>query len=924
MTVWVSNGPRNLNAANGFYRAEAYNIGCFSSTSVSTFSIQYIPMTFANAGNCQGVILKLVNATGVTGCTRGIKVTLQQNTGSWVDTAATCTLTYAQMTVTSCETLSSALFVPFTFGTPVAVTTAASTWRLKVESSGGSGPYWYLSTSDATSPFYICWCDTAGTVADNDCLICKDKVTINCTRTLKGVLGTGDTNYAMACLICSNLSDVSSANVSLLEWENPAGGAYTLTFDGLCVMGLHSGFRAGTAASRLSNAAITFISPTVGTRSGFGGAFAGNYVHWGSSFFLYGTKPSVYRTTLASDAASGQAHIITTDDCSAAWTTGDEIFVGRQDVVPRTDTAVRTISSISGTDITLSSNLTAKRLAGAPVIRTTGYGIVFTSNGAAGANHRHVILDSPCFFEVSGVRLVQTVFAQFNSYRNYETAPYFGQGVIEYSSVKNTTDSSAVAMLVYSVGANSLGFKVDNVNFWAGTVYATNYVAAQTGPMTFTNNVVMSGLTTSAQAYAAGVSGLSGPHTFENNVIDSINISAGIVWAAGIGSTYKNNQFYGVNSSGIRFTTAINCTLSGNTFNRCVQALQFVGVINGGTDTDSVFGNLYANTQDVLFDAASFTKHRIISPTGNLVVSTTSQNLIVPGSDLCLQAYNDTDNDDRHYYYNGFIVRTGYGLGDTTVWNGYAFAAATAGLFGLRLQPNSGTIALSTPVQTKTTGPIAGKPITVSCRVKINAAAFYAGTYTLPTLVVVDNDGTTRTSVASASTADQQLTVTFTPSTTGTSYTYAVQCASDATGSNAYVYVGEMVAPLAQGASVDNSRYGYWADGSPLPNDTTLPVASSIWDEPTTTHVVAGSFGKYLSDLPDVTMRRNLGNVEAATSGDPLSLRSLYGMVAQGVNKTTISNGTMTVTKSDDATTLGTRTVTTDAQADPIVGLDTN
>jgi len=64
--------------------------------------------------------------------------------------------------------------------------------------------------------------------------------------------------------------------------------------------------------------------------------------------------------------------------------------------------------------------------------------------------------------------------------------------------------------------------------------------------------------------------------------------------------------------------------------------------------------------------------------------------------------------------------------------------------------------------------------------------------------------------------------------------------------------------------------------------------------------------------------------VEASGTGDALSLRSLYGMVAQGVHNTQVSGNTLTVTKSNDTTVLGTRTITTNPNAEPIVGLNSD
>jgi hypothetical protein len=85
-----------------------------------------------------------------------------------------------------------------------------------------------------------------------------------------------------------------------------------------------------------------------------------------------------------------------------------------------------------------------------------------------------------------------------------------------------------------------------------------------------------------------------------------------------------------------------------------------------------------------------------------------------------------------------------------------------------------------------------------------------------------------------------------------------------------------------------------------------------------------------VSDIPtavqvaDTVLRRSTANVEASGTGDAISLKSLYGMVAQGVHNTQVSGATLTVTQSDDATVLGTRTVTTDPSAEPIVGIDSD
>jgi hypothetical protein len=75
--------------------------------------------------------------------------------------------------------------------------------------------------------------------------------------------------------------------------------------------------------------------------------------------------------------------------------------------------------------------------------------------------------------------------------------------------------------------------------------------------------------------------------------------------------------------------------------------------------------------------------------------------------------------------------------------------------------------------------------------------------------------------------------------------------------------------------------------------------------------------------IADITLRRTQANVEASSDGDTISGRSLYGATAKLVNKTSISGSTLTVTKSDDSTSVFTQSLTTSASADPVTASDT-
>jgi hypothetical protein len=90
------------------------------------------------------------------------------------------------------------------------------------------------------------------------------------------------------------------------------------------------------------------------------------------------------------------------------------------------------------------------------------------------------------------------------------------------------------------------------------------------------------------------------------------------------------------------------------------------------------------------------------------------------------------------------------------------------------------------------------------------------------------------------------------------------------------------------------------------------------------TVVTAGGSIPTANQIADTVLKRSTASVEASGVGEAVSLRSLYGMIAQGTHNTQVSGATLTVTESDDTTVLGTRTITTNANALPITGIDSD
>jgi hypothetical protein len=86
-----------------------------------------------------------------------------------------------------------------------------------------------------------------------------------------------------------------------------------------------------------------------------------------------------------------------------------------------------------------------------------------------------------------------------------------------------------------------------------------------------------------------------------------------------------------------------------------------------------------------------------------------------------------------------------------------------------------------------------------------------------------------------------------------------------------------------------------------------------------TSTAIATSGGNKIADM---VRRRSQANVEASSDGDSLSLSSLYGFIQQAQESdTTATPGTLTVYRTDGTTILGTRTITTDVTAEPVVGV---
>lgn len=855
----------NITTVNGLYRVEASNLSAFSSTTQDITSYA-LPVTFANAGNCQGIILPLISGSNTVN--RPVTVTLQQNIlGTWTNTLATKTLTALE--ISASQVLGSTIELystrngflrPFRFAIPIAVDTTASKWRFNITSTAGTSA-WLLKMTTTGVPSFATWCDNQVTfTSGTDQFIAMDTLYLDSALTLAGALQPSDTVNSIAGWVCSN-TDRDIANICKLQWYPTPASSYKVTCNGLILIPEAGGFRAGTSGTPIPIASmgnIEFVPAVVGTNttnvgSGFASMRPANVC--GINIFIYGEIPAVEDTELAANGTTGQPTITT--KVATGWNIGDTVSIGMPTTRGNSGNTIYTIQSISGTSITFTGNLTQTYIYdattgdGASVVRLNGYGFKINSTNSTGTAIR---TQRPANFVISGCQL-----ENINWYIN-QGSPSSGQRIgtdieqgLYHTSVSASTASIATPYLTPTDGSGQginppfMGIKYFHANFVKMTALAKMFTSNGQGLMTIDNCIFLY----SDSYVGQTANNISGKWTYTNNKNEGTSFTH--LLAQGNFNTFRNNRFWGNSSGGssgsgaLRVSNAFFTTdWSGNTFDNNSVAINFSsGTSFGNSSTGDRFNKILANSIDVYQYFNSLHLFTFYNPIGTLSKAIITRG-VQQGTNMAFVSENQILNNDSLLRQEGTITHTGYGLADTTVWTGTAFGVASAGQFGMRLAPYNGTTNLLTYQDNggvTTIGNVQNKTVTVTLRVKINNAAYYAGVHTLPTLKVTYDGVTTVSSIASANTNDQQLQVIFTPTTDRQDIKIELNCQTAATGTNAYVYFGEILVGLPSGISVDTSTLSSWANALPLGYTKTFASPASAWDEPISAHGVAGSFG---------------------------------------------------------------------------------
>ncbi len=939
MTVIVSDSNNAsydglLATANGFYRAESYNLGVGSSTSLAVSTPRYLNVTFANAGNCQGIVLGC-GATSVSTTAYGVNVVLEQyatvtmpiaspgivtwtshglvgnepisfTTTGTLPTGITTGVTYyvkyigvntfnvsatpgganINFTGTSSGTHSCGVLradkeltaadinpeyilgsptgtsgsnyvdciTPFKFATPYAVDTTASKWRFKITdgTTTGSTSIWSLNTSNATAISYVTWCDTTVTATNGDILIIVDEITINSSFTTGSALGTGEATTGISGWICRS-TDISETGIALLNWEISPASSYTFTHDANILTGSWSGFRVGEIANPNPYAQQSFFTRTANASTGSANTagfkdiqyITTNQIKSKSALLLYGEIPAVPYGELASDAIVGATSIVTTVDLSSTWAVNDVIFVGKQDTQNIGSTTYHTITSFSGgntINFTPALN-TATRKADGTVANKNGYGIRI--EGFSSTRSVTMQFDFPCYINVSGCLINgQMGFSGGFSY-SYDSSIALPSHRAAYNLSDNFTwrngENFYQAWSILTIPPEGItmnrnihvGFKgtqgllavykntISGIPFYSGT---WQYKNNRTLSTSFSSQNINGSLNIKAEIE---------DNVWENGISTTINAS--LITLHGNYFTFERNYVWGNGLTGslggaLALDTSISSRFRDNHYdnNKCAITIVPTAFIIDLILTDELFGSEVANTADIGIYTTGYYDVEFVNPVSTLNLE--SGSLLADGisvSKVRITNLNSLTNDDSVIAPLGFFQRCGTGLADTTVH--------TTGVdkFSLRFQPTTSTDLFYWD-QKIPTGNIQNLTTAVSIWVKINNAAYYAGTHQNPRLSIDFDNGTVAYAEAADNTDWQLLTVSFSPTTTYGQIIATVSGLTDATGSNAYFYADDVSVFLPPGVQLDLGGMDLWANALPItPSISTNVTATDVWNVPT-------------------------------------------------------------------------------------------
>ncbi len=915
----------NISTALGFYRVEAHQLSNFGTATGgnSLSSAKTIDITFANAGNCMGVILNLITDSSAAiniNKMKDVTVVLQELVlGVWT-TRATKVLTPDQLHNNSTgKPAWVSTHQTFDFATPYAVDATAGKWRFSVSNAATTYPAtatldWNLRNGTTSAAIMFCtWCDTQISYTSGDTLIVKSPVTLNQSVTLNGILstGSGDTTNGICLLICKsdNLSDFFP-----LKWAAAPAASYTLTIKGVIVSEAYAGFQIGTTALPIpfaQQAIITEQPATAGTRTGYvnysignnrntyrtyidwngqvptvrkgdilyqviqsatttfntgsGGYFTGNTsaysngnairftttgtlpaaINTSTTYYMRNLSSTLYRIyptradalantnaiTLA-DVGTGThtVHGVIITSAPTGWSVGMRVYTAKGWSTSNPTDITATISAISGNEIRLSTVSTNIAAGGYAISADAGYGIKFTATTAT----RNYI-GSPSVWNMVGCTFELVDFnTNINAAQWMKDPNRIARWNVSSNYVMTHTSASSQGAFLQGIGISSMGMDIKDNYFILCRAFASTRLAPEgwdgygdgssqaAGIFLYDGNYQCSTSFSGIDFNGSGFIVRNNKFLSNGNNIAQYSVSFGQSAALASSEVYNNYYWACLSGADIYWGNTRDIDWHDDQFENHDVVMTF----NGSKFTsfilrNGIFGIESPNTNWVYLNDFSYADVEFQSCTGVFTMNTTFQPSIVPESFIRITDGNDVANVDYSYQREGNLVRTGTALADTTAHNSG---------FAIRFESISSTVPL-TWIQKLPTGNIQNKTMTVGCWVKINNAAYYAGTHQKPRITINYDNGTEVYAEALATTAWQFILVSFTPVTTYGQITVTSSTMTDATGTNRYVYFDDFTAPLPQGVELNLGSLDLWANALPVTpvSFATAISAADVW-----------------------------------------------------------------------------------------------
>lgn len=734
------------------------------------------------------------------------------------------------------------------FGTDITVDTTANKWRIDAFSVGwtaGTPQLWY-GTNVWTFPHFA-YCDNQVSLADWDIAIIAHPCNIDKSFTTGGVLGTSETLYGFAGMVCFNPTATSKDDVWYLTCNSPAA-PYTRTLKGTIVCNGRAWANLGSLTSRIPAAnqlKIVFDTPLIWTAlpwfRGFFGKSSTSYYSTGrSNIRIFGEYPTTIGTYLAADAELLQNKITVAWDISW-WAINDEISIWRQNVIGLWEYKKYVIQSISGQEITLTTNITTgKRFAGGMVINLTqsNFWVVLenkntTATGFSCMNPNALVLDW-----VFSLGVGYPSSGSVARYYRDDSDVFLDNGFRNMSVEWNSTTNYVFAWATSRIPRTNMdftnwrGYRMQP-NYPSSTAWVSN-ASYKCWYLKFRNVNTMN----SYAGYAWIYQELWDVDWFQN---DNVRASYGMVMSWRSWTIIKNVKVNGCATYWVYMDlNALNSTYQNITINQSTTGFWHAStaVSIGNTFDNITIWNLVACTNDYLFQW--YFDWVIKNSSGFIKPLAWYENLndTVPWTMRKFVNKEDSALNDVVWSTYGNFQRCWIGLTDTTVY--------WTDSYSIRFEPIWWKLewCVDSP-----TGDIQWDSLIISVQCKINSANYYAGVYELPQLIATYDDWTVLPCTAAQVLDWQKLFIPLQTATASPLVKICLTAETDATGSDAYVYFWHFDWGIPTPRNLDN-----WADALPILDigfltTSAAAVKDAVWNADTSLYTTTWTFWKAISTI---------------------------------------------------------------------------